>query len=101
MAITKRSTKIGMNRSKPRVWIEGAALIQAGFARGDKFSATIKEGRLVIQLDADGARTVSGKGDKPIVDIATGDLLTIAPIGTILALSSPKAGRLVAKVAND
>lgn len=49
----KRTTKMGTNKGKPRVWLEGTALVDAGFSRGDHFSFEITPGRLVIRLDAD------------------------------------------------
>jgi hypothetical protein len=79
-----KQTKIGCNRNKPRVWIEGQVLIDAGFTRGKFFTATITPKRMTLVVHAEGNRTVSGKGEKPVVDIATADLLQLGPIGTRL-----------------
>lgn len=71
--------KIGLNRGKPRLWLERKVLTEAGFAPGDKFSLTeTKPGVLLIsRAPLTGKRTVSGKGDRPVIDIA-GTVLTQA-----------------------
>ena len=65
--------KLGQNRGNPRVWIEGKHLTQAGFTQGSKFRATFGKDSIVLELAADGDRTVSGrKRDEqaiPIIDI--------------------------------
>lgn len=76
---TTFTRKRGMNRGKPRLWIEGKHLTEAGFKRGDRFRLTFIEMRApgthaVIEKTSNGNRTVSGKGDSPIIDIV-GDAL--------------------------
>ena len=69
-------SKIGAARRMPgsRVWIEGTRLVAAGFTVGVRYNLTEADGQLILTVAADGQRKVSGKGDKPIIDI-TGDLI--------------------------
>jgi hypothetical protein len=90
--------RIGENRAKPRFWIEGSVLAAAGFARGDKFTATLAPGHITLQRDTDGKRTVSGHRDKLVVDLAGREVGIVGPVGTVLAVTSIKAGRITFKV---
>lgn len=88
------TTKIGTNRGKPRVWLQGNVLAVAGFTRGDHFSISIKAGQLLISKQVDGKRKVSGKEQVPIIDLASEELLTIGPMGTQLSIVNPQSGLL-------
>ncbi len=65
--------RIGINRDKPRLWIEGLKLTAAGFRRGDNYVVDISKRRLTIRKAAVGGRKVSGRSrngvDIPIIDI--------------------------------
>lgn len=72
-------SKIGTARKQPgsRVWLQGSRLAAAGFVPGAKYGARWyeRQRKLLLTLKYDGTyeeRTVSGKGDTPIIDI-TGD----------------------------
>ncbi len=68
--------KIGSNRGRPRLWLEGKLLSDAGFKPGDRYDRTFGSGlTILLQKRSDGAYTVSGKGEKPIIDIAGADLI--------------------------
>lgn len=78
---TTFTRKRGMNRGKPRLWIEGKHLTEAGFRKGDRIRLTFTTERdAVIEKTSNGNRTVSGKGDSPIIDIV-GDALAF--LGTV------------------
>ena len=76
------TSKIGTARQIPgsRVWIEGARLVRAGFVVGARYTLSedywsqCHAGELVLALTPEGKRRVSGKGDKPIIDI-TGETI--------------------------
>lgn len=68
------SRKIGSNRGKPRLWLEGAILIAAGFKPGDRWTLKVNGAALHIVRDPQGKRKIAGKGDKPIVDITGASL---------------------------
>lgn len=92
MSITQRYT-IRANRGRPRIWIEGKRLTSAGFHRGQLFTVEVKPTNRVMlrfrlafaQEQAAGMRKVSGKGDRPIIDI----------VGSLLEQSGLKAGDAV------
>ena len=93
MSISQQYT-IHANRGRPRVWIEGKRLTSAGFHRGQLFNVEVKPSNRVMlrfrlafaQEQTAGMRKVSGKGDRPIIDI----------VGTLLEQSGLKAGDDVA-----
>lgn len=70
-------TKLGTAKrvERSRIWIEGARLAAAGFTVGRYFHRTWKDASLVLELAGDDdvvtdtPSKVSGKGDKPIIDI--------------------------------
>ena len=73
------------NRGKPRIWIEGKRLTHAGLSVGDQFDMVRAFGQLVISKRSSGHRKVSGKGERPIIDLSgascapfsTGDAVAI------------------------
>ena len=77
MITTELETKLGTARrvERSRIWIEGKRLTAAGFAVGRYFIAEWEGKVLTLTLldedtiIADAPRKVSGKGDKPIIDI--------------------------------
>lgn len=101
MGTKEYKTRIGSNRGKPRVWLQGALLKEAGFKNGMKFTAMITVGELCIVLDKDGKRHVSGKPGIPIIDIATAQLLDVGPIGTPLAIRIEQGALTLTPQVND
>jgi len=75
--------KRGMNRGRPRLWIEGKHLTEAGFKPGDFWTLTHHPGGFTIAFDTEGKRKVSGKGSKPIIDIAGSSLGVVAECETV------------------
>lgn len=70
--------KLGEHRGNRRVWIEGQTLARAGFAPSDAIRATFEAGRIIIERDPTGERTVSGRTRNgralPIIDICAGQV---------------------------
>ena len=68
-------SKIGMNKGRPRLWLEGKQLTEHGFIKGKKFTISYLPDSmkalkfLKLLIDNDGSRTVSGTSDRPIIDI--------------------------------
>ena len=96
-AIVTVTRKIGQNRGKPRLWIEGKALTEAGFVRGDAFGFSFdRNGKAHIVRDgtAPGARPrkVSGKADKPIIDIAGSSLGALGEAASVTLSYLPGSG---------
>jgi hypothetical protein len=75
----KLSTHHGQENA--RIWMEGARLVEAGFTVGARFSVAWTPATLTLALVApfegrrQGFGKVSGKGDKPIVDIVGAPVL--------------------------
>lgn len=68
------------NRGRPRIWLEGKRLSAAGFERGVRFDVVrlpLCEGgmALVQNEEGTGKRKVSGKGDRPIIDIVGAEIV--------------------------
>ena len=78
--------KIGSNRGRARVWLEGAWLADNGWARGVRFNVAMGAGRIVLERAPDGSRKVCGKANKhSIIDICNGDVASVlAPHGVAL-----------------
>jgi len=82
------------NRGKPRIWLEGKRLTHAGMTAGDQLIRIEAFGTLILQKQANGSRKVSGKPERPIIDLSgsscepfeTGDPVTIEyhPAGHIV-----------------
>lgn len=69
--IITTTRKIGMNRGKPRLWIEGKALVEAGLDHGNRWSLIPGKGvGFTIARAEDGKRKIAGKPGRPIIDMA-------------------------------
>jgi DNA (cytosine-5)-methyltransferase 1 len=72
--------KIGVNRGRRRIWLDGKRLLDAGFAGGTTYWAKASEGELLLAVLPSGPdwrafgwspRKVTGRPDgKPIIDIS-------------------------------
>ena len=90
--MNKQLTVIGTNHGKnvSRIWIEGKRLVDAGFFVGARYHRFIEDDwpligkrKIVLRLckhEITNARyKVSGKGDKPIIDISGGIVREVFP----------------------
>lgn len=66
-----KTLRIGRNRNKARIWIEGAALSSMGWKKGDSFNCTFENNRIVYTKDEGGSRKVAGTDSRPIIDTNT------------------------------
>ena len=71
--MTTQNIKVRKTARGIRLWIEGDRLSNAGFNRGVKYTRTISHGVILLTLDIDGSKKVSGKTksgkDHSIIDI--------------------------------
>lgn len=67
----KQTRKIGTNRGQARIWIEGKALVAAGWTRGTRFNIAFEDNCIVLTRDENGSRKVAGKDQTPIIDTNT------------------------------
>jgi hypothetical protein len=82
--------KIGTNKGKRRIWIDGKRLANAGFIGGTSYYAYVAPGVIVLSLSAIKSRDdtlarmrkVTGRPDgKPIIDMLGGDVALAFPEG--------------------
>ena len=76
--MTTKIFKIAHNRGKPRVWMEGKFLLNAGITTGMKFARLMPNPETDIETDANtmvlrflswGSHTVAGTDTRPIIDL--------------------------------
>ena len=68
--------KVGMNKGKPRIWLEGSELISNGITHGMRFDVhPVKDG-LAIQINPEGKRKIAGTPARPIIDMSGGTVTT-------------------------
>ena len=61
--------KIGTNRGKPRAWVEGKFLTDAGWVRGVTYHQTIEKDALVLSAHESGKKRVAGSVGRPVLDL--------------------------------
>ena len=63
-------TKIGVNRGKHRVWIEGNNLALNGWQTGDRYTREAVDGGFVLTKNpAAKLKVAKGKQDRPVLDL--------------------------------
>lgn len=67
----KRIQKIGSNRGKDRIWIEGQCLLSMGWTKGTRFNCEFQQNRIVYTRTEEGKRKVAGTDQRPIIDTNT------------------------------
>lgn len=78
-SVMKRTQKIGSNRGKPRIWIEGQALLAMGWTQGERFECEFLSGSITYTKAAHGGRLVAGDADRPIIDTNAGKISESLP----------------------
>lgn len=73
---TNATRKLGSNRGKTRLWLEGAILESHGWKPGDRFDVIWIDGVMRYAKYAEGQRKVAGKPGRPIIDTNTDKLST-------------------------
>lgn len=74
--LTQATRKLGANRGKTRLWLEGNILSAHGWTTGDKFDVVMIDGVLKYAKNTNGKRKVAGKPGRPIIDTNTDKLST-------------------------
>lgn len=69
--LTTATRKLGSNRGKTRLWLEGAILENHGWHTGDRFDVILIDGVLKYAKNTNGRRKVAGKPGRPIIDTNT------------------------------
>ncbi len=80
------TAKVGSNRGRPRIWLDGKRLVAAHFTGGSIYTCFVKPGRIVClvgdllnyrkqQGETNRLRKVTGRPDgKPIIDLVGRDV---------------------------
>ena len=91
--------KLGANRGKTRLWLEGKILSEANWRRGDAFNVIWADGTLHYVKNPQGARRVAGTVDRPIIDTNTDKLADClnASTGEHVRVSVTSNGILIQK----
>lgn len=88
--------KIGNNRGKLRLWLEGAILKDNGFNKGDKYSLVDLNNAYLVVLDPDGKRKIAGTEDRPIIDINSSEKLgRFGDVGFLVNIECVTKGQLM------
>lgn len=66
--------KLGLNKGKVRLWIEGRLLSDSNWQRGDAFDVIWLDGVLRYIKNPNGSRKVAGTEARPIIDTNTDKL---------------------------
>ena len=66
--------KLGANKGKTRLWIEGKLLSESNWNRGDAFDVIWLDGVLRYIKNPNGSRKVAGTEARPIIDTNTDKL---------------------------
>jgi site-specific DNA-cytosine methylase len=82
-------------RGKPRCYMQGRWLSRFGLLPGSKVRVSYQDGLVVVLLDDEGPRKVSGKGEVPVIDL-TGEELgrALGQDGAALEIRA-QSGRIV------
>lgn len=67
--------KVGLNRGKPRLWLEGKILADNGFTCGSPWLLQQVGSSLILHATPGGDRKVAGTAQRPIIDINSKVLL--------------------------
>lgn len=74
--------KVGLNRGKPRLWLEGKILLENGFGHKVAWDVTRPDSTphpewpsLYLIAEPSGKRLVAGSPDRPVIDINSKELL--------------------------
>jgi len=68
--------KLGSNRGKTRLWLEGKLLSESNWKRGDYFDVIWLDGVLRYIKNPNGSRKVAGTEARPIIDTNTDKIAT-------------------------
>ncbi len=75
--------KLGQNKGRPRLWMQGSRPAQAGFIPGTRYNITPdrEKGMLVLEVVSNGVRVVSrktqGSKEVPVIDLNSAELLSL------------------------
>ena len=78
--------KIGMNKGKNRIWLEGKSLTAFGIVHGMRFDVVNSPNSLMIMINPEGKRKVAGKPDRPIIDMTAATIDSSEFVSRVVSL---------------
>jgi DNA (cytosine-5)-methyltransferase 1 len=87
--------KIGLNRGKPRLWLEGSILNDNGFTHKAPWTVGRDKDGLYINATPTGDRLIAGAADRPIIDINSTAMLEGFKAGDVVEVLVVRKGRLL------
>lgn len=93
--IITATRKIGQNRGKPRLWIEGQLLVDAGLDHGSRWDLLPVPGGLLIRENPEGSRKIAGTPGRPIIDMAGSTLGALGEADKVSLVYRPGSGLIV------
>ena len=101
MTASAYTRKIGQNRGKPRLWLEGAILTASGFAHGMKWEVittpATKGHQFHLMALQDGGRKIAGTAGRPIIDINSTATLAGFSVGDVVTITAQRHLLIVTK----
>ena len=82
--------KIGQNKGKPRIWLEGKELTAFGIKHGQRWNVTVAPNTIVIEVAADGKRKIAGTAARPIIDMTGGTVSGAEFISDTISVTAGK-----------
>lgn len=99
MTTTIITTKVGLNKETPRIWLQGRLLERGGFRVDTRIERAFQNGKLVLNVRRDGKHKVSKKGGGiPLIDIQNLELEQVFGVGTKVK-AVIRAGKVVIRKA--
>lgn len=88
--------KIGTNRGKQRLWLEGAILKDNGFTHKAPWEVTVLEdGTVELRATTKGTRLIAGSAERPIIDINAKGTLEAFQCGDVVEVTVLRKGVLL------
>ncbi len=81
--------KIGQNRGKPRLWIKGQVLREAGLTHGTRWDLIPNDDGFLIKRNYEGKRKIAGTPERPIIDISGGSIPAVLADARIISVEPP------------
>lgn len=89
--------KIGTNRGKQRLWLEGAVLLDNGFTHKSPWEVSSDAQGLHLKATVKGPRLVAGTAERPIIDINAKGTLDAFACGDVVTVEVIRKGHLLIK----
>lgn len=101
--IAQVTRNIGVNKGRPRLWLEKKILLDTGFNHKLPYSVHSEAGLIRITLDEAGIKKVAGSPERPVIDLLGGLVATAFGDKTItpqVTVTCERKGELIVRAAS-